>query len=92
MGAWIEIKGLVGYFAVSRSHPTWVRGLKSIECEYNMLEEVVAPHMGAWIEISIWNGIKTNIAVAPHMGAWIEIYGNERQAMRFGRTPHGCVD
>ena len=51
MGAWIEIISVEAESKTVTSHPTWVRGLKSIECEYNMLEEVVAPHMGAWIEM-----------------------------------------
>ena len=35
---------------------------------------IVAPHMGAWIEIQKpVLGVDTVPVVAPHMGAWIEI-------------------
>ena len=34
---------------------------------------VVAPHWGAWIEISIIFRHWTRRIVAPHWGAWIEI-------------------
>ena len=50
-----------------------MRGLKY---HPNPLIEVgrkVAPHMGAWIEIGIYQLIKEDMLVAPHMGAWIEI-------------------
>ena len=34
---------------------------------------MVAPHVGAWIEIlNIYNN-KGKFTVAPHVGAWIEI-------------------
>ena len=34
---------------------------------------MVAPHMGAWIEISRLGNLSGYLVVAPHMGAWIEI-------------------
>ena len=33
----------------------------------------VAPHVGAWIEISFRRGIQAPLRVAPHVGAWIEM-------------------
>ena len=33
----------------------------------------VAPHVGAWIEISITIQQVNSFVVAPHVGAWIEI-------------------
>ena len=55
------------------SHPTWVRGLK-LDIETHLTEaEIVAPHMGAWIEINIQTMHRVDESVAPHMGAWIEI-------------------
>ena len=33
----------------------------------------VAPHAGAWIEISLTSLCKSSAVVAPHAGAWIEI-------------------
>ena len=34
---------------------------------------LVAPYMGAWIEIGYYGDRLANIVVAPYMGAWIEI-------------------
>ena len=34
---------------------------------------IVAPHVGAWIEIDIITIFVVQIKVAPHVGAWIEI-------------------
>ena len=36
----------------------------------------VAPHTGAWIEISLRVDVFKNCRVAPHTGAWIEILKN----------------
>ena len=54
---------------------------------------VVAPRVGAWIEISciylVWEGT----FVAPRVGAWIEMgYPAATNATAYGRTPCGCVD
>ena len=55
----------------SRSHPSWVRGLKLPEQVYN-LQTQVAPLVGAWIETQMFNALLSNTAVAPLVGAWIE--------------------
>ena len=53
---------------------------------------LVAPHMGAWIEM-VKDKVRLElIRVAPHMGAWIEISKGEHQLSLISRTPHGCVD
>ena len=74
MGAWIEIgsPGL-GDAPGSRSHPTWVRGLKLIKPLHPMTRPTVAPYMGAWIEILPTNLLGWCNDVAPYMGAWIEM-------------------
>ena len=36
---------------VAASHPTWVRGLKLNNLARNIFSFLVAPYMGAWIEI-----------------------------------------
>ena len=42
-----------------------------MSCDYG-----VAPHVGAWIEMSCYWNIPNLPRVAPHVGAWIEIpYG-----------------
>ena len=35
--------------------------------------KIVAPYMGAWIEIANVTQINLEVTVAPYMGAWIEI-------------------
>ena len=54
---------------------------------------MVAPYMGAWIEILTDTGHLQSMHVAPYMGAWIEIYPilKEPQFLEC-RTLHGCVD
>ena len=34
-----------------RSHPLWVRGLKLLQIMWSWRNDIVAPFMGAWIEI-----------------------------------------
>ena len=60
---------------MQKSHPLWVRGLKSINSKNITLNLIVAPFMGAWIEIGSPNNINAVDLVAPFMGAWIEING-----------------
>ena len=50
-GAWIEISTCPADCAASASHPTGVRGLKSVWAEQSVARVLVAPHWGAWIEI-----------------------------------------
>ena len=54
---------------------------------------MVAPYMGAWIEIANEIEREAPAIVAPYMGAWIEIL-LVRALCRsnFRRTLHGCVD
>ena len=53
MGAWIETGNEVFDDASSRSHPTWVRGLKLLMLIRLIRRHLVAPYMGAWIETSM---------------------------------------
>ena len=55
------------------SHPTGVRGLKFIWRTRRREPEEVAPHWGAWIEITKYNARHMPTFVAPHWGAWIEM-------------------
>ncbi len=52
MGAWIEIDTADLAYTVSTSHPVWVRGLKSVTL-LQVLADMVAPRVGAWIEIIV---------------------------------------
>ena len=94
MGAWIEIEAeRFVKEAIKRSHPLWVRGLKSRCLEQCLDWCSVAPFMGAWIEILKIVANIYIVFVAPFMGAWIEIlkYLLVRLAT-FRRTLYGCVD
>ena len=54
---------------------------------------MVAPFMGAWIEILDRCMELFSPSVAPFMGAWIEIKRMSFAPKWFGRrTLHGCVD
>jgi len=50
-----------------------VRGLKFAALNETTVEEIVAPHAGAWIEIRRKSAVHITAIVAPHAGAWIEI-------------------
>ena len=56
-----------------RSHPVWVRGLKSLLRYLLRCWSSVAPRVGAWIEIMRPSIRSALSAVAPRVGAWIEI-------------------
>ena len=55
------------------SHPTRVRGLKSILICNTNPTIFVAPYTGAWIEIRQVAELVAKGNVAPYTGAWIEI-------------------
>ena len=61
--------------------------------EAGCVQRPVAPHAGAWIEMSIAVSISSSATVAPHAGAWIEMFGacivGEESACR---APRGRVD
>ena len=55
--------------------------------------DIIAPHVGAWIEIGIGLGIIVSILIAPHVGAWIEIDTEiTTRETRDYRTSRRCVD
>ena len=51
MGAWIEIKGKDGKYYNTVSLLSWERGLKSDRGVHYGKKYMVAPLVGAWIEI-----------------------------------------
>ena len=55
------------------SHPSRVRGLKSLIPHKPATAENVAPLAGAWIEMLISSVFSLFVNVAPLAGAWIEI-------------------
>ena len=50
VGAWIETMNVAHTDRITRSHPTWVRGLKQYYNAKQDREGKVAPYVGAWIE------------------------------------------
>ena len=73
MGAWIEILFLCHNLGIRRSLLSWERGLKFYGTDGKGSEGIVAPLVGAWIEISNIQWKMTANGVAPLVGAWIEI-------------------
>ena len=55
------------------SLPSWERGLKLTMFQDLTDAILVAPFVGAWIEIYVSVGILSYHSVAPFVGAWIEI-------------------
>ena len=49
---------------------------------------LVAPHVGAWIEIFNILNILVNVKVAPHVGAWIEMTMTLDQVLSSTVAPH----
>ena len=55
------------------SLPVWERGLKSFVRLLKTNQRMVAPRVGAWIEIGRYAPKGRGAYVAPRVGAWIEI-------------------
>ena len=64
------------------------RGLKSCDFVICKATEGVAPHAGAWIEISPSQPTADAPQVAPHAGAWIEIVRRVSLAKTEDVAPH----
>ena len=62
------------YPPLSWSLPSWERGLKFEIDKICIRIELVAPLVGAWIEIVLSKGESSPGEVAPLVGAWIEIF------------------
>ena len=54
----------------------------------DILRYTVAPHAGAWIEISSDFSIARSSSVAPHAGAWIEMRLPLPSLLRHPVAPH----
>ena len=73
MGAWIEICMHLQNSQHHLSLLSWERGLKYGTLCQSLIPSVVAPLVGAWIEIILMFGVRFATHVAPLVGAWIEI-------------------
>ena len=47
--------------------------MKSISADMILLQDTVAPLVGAWVEIGLPPRLQHPIRVAPLVGAWVEI-------------------
>ena len=75
------------------SHLIRVRGLKLLVLDNIDLNQLVAPHTGAWIETgNPKEFVPVAVAVAPHTGAWIETLPRAFKQSSTCRTSYGCVD
>ena len=72
MGAWIETQSERLSKRLTKSHPTWVRGLKLLTIIRLTILTLVAPYVGAWIETTASAATINPVNVAPYVGAWIE--------------------
>ena len=69
------------------------RGLKSPLNDYGWGTTVVAPFVGAWIEIFDSKYFLYSTMVAPFVGAWIEIYQITRMSLdKLSRSVRRSVD
>ena len=64
------------FCAILLSLLSWERGLKFLKYHDTFSEIIVAPLVGAWIEISDKDKLGSTVTVAPLVGAWIEIRSN----------------
>jgi len=90
---WPECTGVNLHTNMDLTLPTRERGLKF--SDYGTVARMlyVAPHAGAWIEISITITADIYSHVAPHAGAWIEIVvAMLLPKATTGRSPRGSVD
>ena len=55
------------------SLPVWERGLKWVSTQLHTTGTMVAPRVGAWIEINLFQSDLPYMSVAPRVGAWIEM-------------------
>ena len=75
------------------SLPLWERGLKLSPCKGYGGQYIVAPLVGAWIEIFLWGLWTASLSVAPLVGAWIEIEVTDtKNNLQSRRSPCGSVD
>ena len=93
MGAWIEIPFMLAKPPPQPSLLSWERGLKLIEAHYKFESFMVAPLVGAWIEIIYGISVRIWGVVAPLVGAWIEMYSlPSNSKCLICRSSRGSVD
>ena len=93
-GAWIEIfLGDPGKLRPRRSHPSRVRGLKSINAARPILQDLSHPSRVRGLKFAFILDERRIGLVAPFTGAWIEMMTSCKVLVASSRrTLHGCVD
>ena len=90
---WNAFTGITVLGVVNKSHPTWVRGLKFFNHINKFIWAVVAPYLGAWIEISnlFISSYKLSSRTLPGCVDWNSflVYLDFQSICR---TLPGCVD
>ena len=72
MGVWIETSCISRSYFCSRSHPSWVCGLKLNFAACLRNNEKVTPFVGVWIETVFGTTGSPVLTVTPFVGVWIE--------------------
>ena len=72
MGAWIETFLSTVQLAPTKSHPTWVRGLKRVVVNFDEGEAVSHPTWVRGLKLACDRFALPQPEVAPYVGAWIE--------------------
>ena len=86
VGAWIEIRSTHRLGRGTLSHPTWVRGLKSLTQRQCTNTVRVAPHVGAWIEIIEIDKLKASLLSHP---TWVRGLKSARASQaKFVQSSH----
>ena len=81
------------FCAILLSLLSWERGLKFTTKMNVLRRDLVAPLVGAWIEIFMYSSQKFKLTVAPLVGAWIEILKPlDTYHCSKGRSSRGSVD
>ena len=92
VGAWIETRIGPDSIHRGRSHPVWVRGLKLVVGNIEVVNLGVAPRVGAWIETR--PGRISGARTKSHP-VWVRGLKHARGGFPGrgqSRTPCGCVD
>ena len=72
VGAWIETVFDRASLLCSKSHPTWVRGLKQLWMNNGNMLDRSHPTWVRGLKHNLTDGTRKLNQVAPYVGAWIE--------------------
>ena len=77
---------------LATSHPMWVRGLKLTVAALYVVNCVVAPYAGAWIETYNESVVPFAMKSHPMRVRGLKLVRTKREPSEEGRTLCGCVD